>query len=335
MRAMVLDFTASVETSPLVLREVATPTPGPDEVRVKVHACALCHTDLHVIEGDLPPHKRPIIPGHQIVGTIDALGANVSTHKEGDRVGIPWLHSIDGTCEFCRRGLENLCPNAHFTGYDADGGYAEYTTVPADFCYSIPSAFDDLHAAPLLCAGIIGYRSYRLSGIRPGENLGLYGFGASAHLVIQLARHQKCNVFVFTRSEAHQAHARALGAQWTGRAEDSPPQPLHAAIIFAPAGVLVREALRALRKAGTLSLAGITMSQIPALDYDLLYHEKVIRSVANATRQDAREFLELAAEIPIQTDIQTFDLADANRALQALKQSAIHGAGVLQVSTSK
>jgi propanol-preferring alcohol dehydrogenase len=263
---------------------------------------------------------------------IDALGANVRHHKEGDRVGIAWLHSTDGSCEYCVRGLENLCVSGRFTGYDVDGGYAEYTLVPAEFCYPIPRVFDDEHAAPLLCAGIVGYRSYRLSGIRPGENLGLYGFGASAHLIIQLARHHKCNVFVFTRSEEHRNHARQLGALWTGRAEDTPPEPLHAAIIFAPAGSLVREALRVLRKAGTLALAGITMSQVPALDYELLYHEKVVRSVANATRQDGREFLQLAGEVPLKTEIQVFDLAEANQALGKLKKSEIRGAGVLRIS---
>jgi propanol-preferring alcohol dehydrogenase len=328
---MLLETSCSIGESPLHMRSLPTPTPGPNDVRVRVRACALCHTDLHVIEAELPPHQRPIIPGHQIVGIVDALGPNVTTYEEGDRVGIPWLHSTDGTCEFCRRGLENLCPNARFTGYDAHGGFAEYTIAPAGFCYPIPAVFDDAHAAPLLCAGIIGYRSYRLSNIRPGENLGLYGFGASAHLVIQLARHQNCSVFVFTRSEAHRAHARELGAQWTGRAEDTPPELLHAAIIFAPAGSLVREALRVLRKAGTLALAGITMSQIPALDYDLLYHEKIIRSVANATRQDAREFLQLAADVPLKTEIEVFDLLQANEALHRLKQSEIRGAAVLRM----
>jgi propanol-preferring alcohol dehydrogenase len=331
MRAMVLDKAVAVEQSPLVLRDVATPLPAAGEVRVKVHTCGLCHTDLHTVEGDLAPHKRPVIPGHQIVGVIDALGSGVTNHKEGDRVGIAWLHSTDGSCEYCGRGLENLCVNGRFTGYDVDGGYAEYSVVPAEFCYPIPDVFSDDHAAPLLCAGIVGYRSYRLAGIRPGENLGLYGFGASAHLVIQLARHQKCNVFVFTRSEAHRAHARELGAAWTGRAEDTPPEPLHAAIIFAPAGSLVREALSVLRKGGTLALAGITMSQTPALDYELLYHEKVVRSVANATRQDGREFLQLAGEVPLKTEIEVFDLAEANQALQKLKKSEIRGAGVLHV----
>jgi alcohol dehydrogenase, propanol-preferring len=333
MRALILEQASPVEQRPLHEVDMPVPVPARGEVRVKVHACGLCHTDLHTVEGDLLPHKRPVVPGHQIVGVIDAIGSGVEQTKEGDRVGIPWLHSTDGTCEFCGRGLENLCPNALFTGYDTDGGYAEFTTVPADFCYPIPRKFSDANAAPLLCAGIIGYRSYRLTGVRPGENLGLYGFGASAHLVIQLARHQKCNVFVFTRNEGHRSLARGLGAVWTGGAEETPPELLHAAIIFAPAGSLVPEALRTLRKAGTLVLAGITMSQIPALDYSLLYNEKVVRSVANSTRQDAREFLALAGEIPLKTEVQVFELAEANQALLALKRSEIRGAGVLRVAS--
>jgi propanol-preferring alcohol dehydrogenase len=331
MRALILEHARPVEENPLREADLPVPAPGSGDVRVKVRACGLCHTDLHTVEGDLPAHKRPVVPGHQIVGVVDAVGASVTAYKDGDRVGVPWLYSTDGRCEFCRCGLENLCPNARFTGYDVDGGYAEYAVVPANFCYPIPAVFSDENAAPLLCGGIIGYRSYRLTAVRPGENLGLYGFGASAHLVIQLARHQKCNVFVFTRNQAHRTLARELGAVWTGRAEDTPPEPLHAAIIFAPAGSLVPEALRVLRKAGTLALAGITMSQIPALDYSLLYHEKVVRSVANSTRQDAREFLALAAEVPLKTEVQIFDLSQANRALQALKQSEIRGAGVLRV----
>ncbi len=331
MRALVLENAAPIEQGPLRETDLPISQPGPNQVRVKITACGLCHTDLHTVEGDLPPHKRPVVPGHQIVGRVDAAGKAVRNLREGDRIGIPWLHSTDGTCEYCRAGLENLCPNARFTGYDVDGGYAEYTVAPADFCYPIPEAFTDESAAPLLCAGIIGYRSYRLTGIRPGENLGLYGFGASAHLVIQLARHQKVNVFVFTRSEAHRQHARDLGAVWTGRAEDTPPEKLHAAIIFAPTGALVPEALRVLRKAGTLALAGITMSQIPPLDYPLLYDERQIRSVANSTRQDARELLSLAAEVPLKTQIQLFGLEQANQALQALKKSEIQGAGVLRI----
>jgi alcohol dehydrogenase, propanol-preferring len=332
MRAFVLEQARPVDEDPLREADLPIPTPEPGEVRIRVRACGLCHTDLHTVEGDLPPHKRPVVPGHQIVGVIDALGAGVTTHKEGDRVGVPWLHSTDGKCEFCRGGLENLCRNARFTGYDVDGGYAEYAVTPAEFCYRIPALFSDENAAPLLCAGIIGYRSYRLTAVRPGENLGLYGFGASAHLVIQLARQQKCNVFVFTRNEAHRALARELDAIWTGRAEDTPPESLHAAIIFAPAGSLVPEALRVLRKAGRLALAGITMSQIPAFNYSLLYDEKVVQSVANSTRRDAREFLALAGEVPLKTEVQIFDLSEANSALQALKKSEIRGAGVLRVS---
>jgi propanol-preferring alcohol dehydrogenase len=332
MRAFIFEHARPVEENPLREVDLPIPAPGPGDVRVKVRACGLCHTDLHTVEGELPAHKSPVVPGHQIVGIVDARAADVTAHKEGDRVGVPWLYSTDGTCEFCRSGLENLCFNARFTGYDADGGYAEYAVAPADFCYPIPAVFSDESAAPLLCAGIIGYRSYHLTAVRPGENLGLYGFGASAHLVIQLARRQKCNVFVFTRNEAHRALARELGAAWTGRAEDTPPEPLHAAIIFAPAGSLVPQALRVLRKAGSLALAGITMSQIPALDYSLLYDERVVRSVANSTRQDAREFLALAAEVPLKTEVQIFDLSQANQALQALKKSAIRGAGVLRVS---
>jgi propanol-preferring alcohol dehydrogenase len=328
---MVLESAHPAEESPLRETDLPIPQPGPREVRVEVRACGLCHTDLHTMEGDLPPHKRPVVPGHQIVGIVDAVGTGVSNLQKGDRVGIPWLHSADGNCEFCRRGLENLCPNARFTGYDVDGGYAEYALAPADFCYPIPKSFSDENATPLLCAGIIGYRSYRLSGIGPGENLGLYGFGSSAHVVIQIARHQKINTFVFTRNDGHRALARELGAVWTGRAEDTPPELLHAAIIFAPAGTLVPAALRVLRKGGTLALAGITMSQIPAMDYSLLYHEKVMRSVANSTRQDARELLALAAEIPVKTEIEVFDLAEANRALLALKNSGIRGTGVLRI----
>jgi alcohol dehydrogenase, propanol-preferring len=332
MRALILEHARPVDENPLREAELPILSPGPGEVRIQVRACGLCHTDLHTVEGDLPPHKRPVVPGHQIVGRVEALGRGVTAHKEGDRVGVPWLHSTDGTCEFCRGGLENLCPAARFTGYDVDGGYAEYALAPADFCYSIPTVFSNENAAPLLCAGIIGYRSYRQTAVRGGENLGLYGFGASAHLVLQIARYQKCNVFVFTRDEAHRALARELGAAWTGRAENRPPELLHASIIFAPAGSLVPEALRALRKAGKLVLAGITMSAIPALDYSLLYHEKVMRSVANSTRQDAHELLALAAEVPLKTEVQIFDLGQANRALQALKNSEIRGAGVLRVS---
>jgi alcohol dehydrogenase, propanol-preferring len=331
MRAMQLDQPLPAEQSPLQLRELPTPTPAANQVRVKVRCCGLCHTDLHTIEGDLPLPKSPLVPGHQIVGFIDAIGKDVHTLKEGDRVGIPWLHQTDGTCDYCRRGLENLCDNARFTGYHTDGGYADYALVSEDFAHPLPSSFTDENAAPLLCAGIIGYRSYRLSEIRRGQRLGLFGFGASAHLVLQLARYQGCEVYVFTRAEAHRQLAKKLGAAWVGGAEDEAPAELDAAIIFAPAGSLVPAALKTLRKGGTLALAGITMSAIPQMDYSLLYHERVIRTVANSTRQDCREFLEVAAEANLQTEIKIYSLENANLALQDLKHSRIEGAGVLRL----
>ena len=332
---MVLDQPRPAEQSPLQLRDVPLPTPSPGQIRVRVHCCGVCHTDLHTVEGDLSLPKLPVIPGHQIVGTVDALGQGAHAFREGDRVGIPWLHSTDGTCEYCRRGLENLCDNAQFTGLDVDGGYAESSIVGQDFAYAIPKIFSDEHAAPLLCAGIIGYRSYRLAEVRSGDRLGLYGFGASAHLMLQLARHQGLEVYVFSRTLVHHDLAKRLGASWIGAAEDTPPHPLDAAIIFAPAGALVPQALRVLRKAGKLVLAGITMSPIPQMNYSLLYQERIIRSVANSTRQDAREFLELAAEVPLKTEIELFPLENANQALVALKGSEIKGAGVLQIETDR
>jgi propanol-preferring alcohol dehydrogenase len=331
MRAMLLEGPRPAEQAPLRPVERERPTPGPGEVRVQVRCCALCHTDLHTVEGDLPLPKLPVIPGHQIVGIIDAVGAGVRQRKEGDRVGIPWLHSTCGQCRYCRSGQENLCESARFTGYHVDGGYAEAATIGEDFCYPLPPAFSDEHAAPLLCAGIIGYRSYRLSGAKAGDCLGLYGFGASAHIVLQFARHLDCQVYVFTRTAVHAALAKQLGAVWTGDAAQSPPSPLDAAIIFAPAGSLVPEALRVTRPGGTVACAGITMLPIPAMDYSLLYRERILRSVTNSTRQDAREFLELAAQVAVHTEIQTFTLEEANSALVDLKHSRIAGAGVLKI----
>lgn len=332
MRAMVLKKPVPVEQAPLHFADVPQPSPRPGEVRVRVHCCGLCHTDLHIVEGELELPKLPLIPGHQIVGMVDSLGDGSHKWKIGDRVGIPWLHWTDGECEYCRAGLENLCENAEFTGYQSNGGYAEYTTVPEDFAYRIPEVFTDENAAPLLCAGVIGYRSYRLSSVPQGGRLGLYGFGGSAHLVLQLARYQKCEVYVFTRAHAHRELAAKMGAAWVGSAEDRPPHLLDSAIIFAPAGALVPQALARLRKGGTVALAGITMSEIPALDYSLLYQERILRSVANSTRQDCREFLELAARVPLHTDVQIFDLEQANEGLQALKHSEIKGgAGVLRI----
>ena len=333
MRAMLLEKQAAAEESPLRLVEVPMPTPGAGEARVRVRACALCRTDLHITEGDLKLCKSPVVPGHQIVGVVDAVGAGVQQLREGDRVGVAWVHSTCGECTYCRKGLENLCDRGRFTGWDADGGYAEAMVVPESFAYPLPSNFGDLEVAPLLCAGIVGYRSFRLSNAQPGDRVGLYGFGASAHIILQVALHRGCEVYVFTRSEGHQELARKMGAAWVGRAEESPPDKLDAAIIFAPVGSLVLEALRVLRKGGTVALADITMTPIPAIDYDrLLYHERIIRSVANATREDAREFLELAARIPVRAEFETFALEQANEALRALKKSAIRGAGVLKIA---
>src|SRR5947209_2387104 len=337
MRAMLLERSQPAEESPLHLAEIPTPTPAPGEVRVRVRCCAVCHTDLHIVEGELPLPKLPVIPGHQIVGVIDAVGKEVHKLKAGDRVGVPWLYHTCGQCDYCRRGFENLCDFAEFTGYHANGGYAEAMLVSESYAYALLPTFSDENAAPLLCAGIIGYRSYRLSGAHRGLRLGLYGFGASAHLVLQLARHEGCEVYIFTRTPAHRELAKKLGAAWVGAAEDTPPSELDAAIIFAPAGSLVPQALRVLRKGGTLALAGITMTPIPQLDYSLLYHERIIRSVANSTRQDCREFLDLAAQmttakIPLHTEIQLFHLDQANEALQALKKSQIKAAAVLRIS---
>lgn len=331
MRAMLLDQPRPAEQHPLRLAEFPAPTPEAGEVRVRVNCCALCHTDLHIVEGDLRLPRLPLVPGHQVVGIIDAIGPGVTQHREGDRVGMAWLYSTDGTCHYCRAGDENLCEQARFTGLHANGGYAEYAIVGESFCYPLPPRFDDIHAAPLLCAGIVGYRSFKVSGAKRGDRLGLYGFGASAHLVIQVAVHLGCEVFVFTRTEAHRELARKLGAAWTGDARETPPAPLDTSIIFAPVGWIVLEALRVTRRGGTVACAGVTMTPIPEMDYNLLYQERVLRSVANATRLDAREFLEMAAEVPVRTEVQLFDLEELNDALVALKQSRVEGAAVVEI----
>jgi propanol-preferring alcohol dehydrogenase len=331
MKAMILREPKPAEQNPLALAELPLPEPAPGQVRLRVRACGVCHTDLHLAEGEIALPRLPVVPGHQIVGQVDALGKGVTRYALGDRVGVPWLYSTCGQCDYCRRGLENLCDNARFTGQHADGGFAEYMVVPADFAYPIPAGFPDEQAAPLLCAGVIGYRSLRLCEIRPGGRLGLYGFGASAHVTIQVARHWGCQVYVFTRGEEHQRHALELGAAWAGQAQDAPPAPLDSAITFAPAGWLVPQALRALRKRGTLAINAIYMSPIPELPYELLYGERTVRSVANATRQDAEELLRLAAEIPIHTDVELYPLAEANAVLQRLKRGEVRGAVVLQM----
>ncbi len=335
MKVMLLRQTADASQNPLTLEDAPVPEPGPDDVRVKVRVCGVCRTDLHIVEGDLPPAKRPVVPGHEVVGLVDRVGARVRTVKEGDRVGVAWLQHTCGDCEFCRDGLENLCLRARFTGYHTDGGYAEYVVAPAAFAYPIPGAFTDDEVAPLLCAGIIGYRALRLSGVKPGQRLGLYGFGASAHIAIQVARHRGCEVFVCSLREEHRSLARELGAAWAGGAAELPPEKLHGAILFAPAGELVPPALRALRRGGTLAIAGIHLSPIPAIDYDHdLFGERTIRSVTANTKQDGLDLLQEAAAIPIRPHTRRFRLVDANEALQALKAGTIRGAGVLAVASS-
>lgn len=330
MKAMVLDHTGDVFSHPLELRDQPAPTPQPGQVLVKIHVCGVCRTDLHVIEGELPDPTLPVIPGHQAVGTVVQVGPEVSEIKEGDRVGIAWLQGTCGRCEFCTSGRENLCLQATFTGYQANGGYAEYAVVPARFAYPIPPIFSDDEAAPLLCAGIIGYRALRLSGIKPGQRLGLYGFGASAHIAIQIAHHWGCQVYVSSLKPEHQQLARQLGAVWVGGATEMPPEKLHGSIIFAPAGELVPPALRALDRGGTLALAGIHMSPIPSLDYDRdVFGERVIRSVTANTRQDGIDLLREAAAIPIKPHTVRFPLEQANLALQELKAGTFQGAAVL------
>ena len=330
MKACVLRLPAAVETNPLEFRDVPAPLPQQGEVLVRVRACGVCRTDLHVIEGELPPRKSPVIPGHQVVGVVEQQGKNARRFAIGARVGIAWLHRTDGTCEYCRSGAENLCDNPVFTGYTVDGGYADYIVAPQDFVYAIPEGFPDEQAAPLLCAGIIGFRSLRLSGVKAGARLGFYGFGAAAHVAIQVARHWGVEVYASTRDARHQKLALELGAVWAGGTFDEPPKKLDAAIVFAPTGEIVPAALKALKKGGVLVLGGIHMSPIPSFDYDLLYQERMIRSVANNTRQDGEDFLRVAAEIPIRTRVQVFPLAEANRALNTLKNDAISGAAVLR-----
>jgi len=331
MNARVVVNPAPIEEKPLEPAEPPVPEPGPGEVRIRVNVCGACRTDLHIAEGDLPPRKSPLVPGHQAVGGIDALGDGVARFKGGERVGVTWLYSACGRCNFCGSGRENLCDDALFTGYDRDGGYAEYMVIPESYAHPIPEGFPDVQAAPLLCAGVIGYRSSRLSEVRPGERLGLHGFGASAHVTIQIARHLGCEVYVFTRSDSHRRHALELGAVWAGAPGDDPSVPLDSGIIFAPAGTVVHDALRVLKKGGVLAINAVHMTPIPELPYSLIYHERTIRSVANCTRRDAEELLRLAAEIPIRTDVELFPLSEANEVLLRMKRSEIRGAAVLEI----
>jgi alcohol dehydrogenase, propanol-preferring len=338
MNAMVLKKTSAVAEKPLEMVDVPAPVAAAGEIRVKVGACGVCHTEIDEIEGRLPPSKLPIILGHEIIGRVETLGPEADRFKIGDRVGIAWISRACGRCSFCRKGDENLCDSACWTGKDVDGGYAQYTLVSEAFAYPIPDTFTDLEAAPLMCAGVIGYRALRLSGVEDGGVLGLYGFGASAHIVIQVARHKYPNgkVFVFTRpnQRKHQELARRLGADWIGATEDTPPAKLNSAIDFTPVGAPIREALRNLEKGGRVIINAIRkVTPIPELDYaEHLWYEKEVRSVANVTRRDVEEFLPLAAAIPIRPEVQEFKLSEANEALILVKQGKIRGAGVLTIA---
>lgn len=335
MKAFIVENPAPIESRPLKLVELPRPVPKTGELLIKVTACGICRTDLHVSEGDLDQRLKPIIPGHQVVGLVEGFGDEVAGFERGQRVGVAWLHSTCGVCRFCLSGRENLCEKAEFTGWTRNGGFAEYMVADADFVYALPDGFDDVQAAPLLCAGIIGYRALRLTGLDDwqGAQLGIYGFGAAGHICIQIARSRGADVYVSTRDrEKHQALAHDLGAVWVGDTFDQPPVPLDSAIIFAPAGEIVPAALKALDKGASLVLGGIYMSPIPELEYDLLYGERIVRTVANNTREDGREFLAEAAAVPVRTSVQTFPFEDANDALIALKSDAIKGSGVLVMS---
>ncbi len=333
MRAMRLSRPEDIDSEPLQLVESGDLEPAPFEVTVRVGACGVCRTDLQIVEGDLEARRLPIVPGHQAVGTVVAVGAGVEGWSAGDRAGVGWMAGSCGDCEFCRNERENLCPFARFTGWDRDGGFAEQLNVRSDFAFPLPAGLSDEQLAPLLCGGVIGYRSLRVSGIRPGGRLGLFGFGASASLAIQVAVHRGCDVFVFTRSESEQQRALEMGAVWAGGYDDPTPEPLEAAITFAPVGSVVVGALRALDRGGVVAINAIHLDQIPSFDYDDLWLERQIRSVANFTRRDAREFLALAAEIPIRTSFSLHPLEHANEALAAVRHGAVSGAAVLSIES--
>ena len=331
MLAMLLDEARR----PLRAAQVRVPEPASGQVLVRVHACGVCRTDLHVVDGDLLHPKLPLVPGHEIVGTVQALGVGVEQFAIGERVGIPWLGYTCGRCDYCRAGRENLCDGARFTGYDLDGGYAEYTVADARYCFTLADAYSDAHAAPLLCAGLIGYRSLLMAG--DARRLGIYGFGAAAHIIAQVAVWQGREVFAFSRpgDGESQRFALELGAKWAGDSTFAPPERLDAALIFAPVGALVPAALRATAKGGTVVCAGIHMSDIPAFPYDILWGERTVRSVANLTRRDGEEFLALAPKVPVQTEVECLPLGDANEALARLAQGRLRGAAVLLTGVGK
>ncbi len=325
MRAMLFNITGQ----PLQPIELPMPVPGPGEVLIRVHACAVCRTDLHIVDGELTDPKLPLVPGHEIVGRIETLGPNVDRFSPGDRVGVPWLGWTCGECAYCASGRENLCERARFTGYQIDGGYAEFTVADARYCFAIPASYQDVEAAPLLCAGLIGYRTLRMAG--DARRIGIYGFGAAAHIVAQVARHEGRDVYAFTRPGDIDAQnfARRITGGWAGGSDEMPPEPLNVALIFAPAGALVPAALRAVVPGGTVVCGGIHMSDIPSFSYDLLWKERVVRSVANLTRRDAEEFLALAPKVPVRVETVPYLLTQANEALTALRSGALTGAAVL------
>ncbi|MGH8900375.1 MAG: zinc-dependent alcohol dehydrogenase family protein [Egibacteraceae bacterium] len=332
MRAWIVDRPGPIATGPLTCADRPVPEPGPGEVRVRVRTCGVCRTDLHLAEGDLPPRRHGVVPGHEIVGVVDALGPGADRFAIGDRIGIAWLRRVCGTCRFCRRGDENLCVAPRFTGWDADGGYAEHALIDQAYAYRLPAAFDDDHAAPLLCAGIIGYRALRQAQLPVGGRLGVYGFGASAHLAMQVAIFEGAAVHVVTRSTAARRHALDLGAASARSPEQGPPEPLDAAITFAPAGEVVPAALAALDRGGTLAIAGIHLTDIPSMRYaEHLFGERKLVSVTANTRADGQAFLDIAAQIPIRVEVTPFALTDADAALHALAAGEIRGAGVLRV----
>jgi len=331
MRAAVLERPAPAADGPLAVTSRPDPVPAPGELLLRVEACAVCRTDLQICEGDIEARRLPVIPGHQAVGTVEALGEGVEGWRPGDRAGVAWLAGVCGHCSRCDSGRENLCEAAAFTGWDRDGGYAERLTVRAAFAHPLPASLDPVEAAPLLCGGIIGYRALRLSGIEPGGRLGLYGFGASARLALQVSTHWGCDVFVATRSARDRERALALGAAWAGATHDPPPVPLDAAVTFAPAGEVVVAALKAIDRGGTVAVNAIHLDRIPEFPYEHLWWERSLRSVANFTRRDAREFLALAAEISIRTETQVYPLDDANRALADLAAGRVGGAAVLRI----
>lgn len=331
MKAWILNKTTPVEHKPLQLQEIDNPVVGPNDIKLHISVCGVCHTDLHIVEGDLPLPILPIIPGHQIIGIVIEKGSSAQKYSLGTRLGIPWLYGSCQQCEYCLSGKENLCSSARFTGYHVQGGFSEQIVIDQSYAYSIPDSYDDAHAAPLLCAGIVGFRALRVAGVQPGERVGLYGFGASAHLAIQVLNHWQCQTYVFTRSDHHKKLALELGACWTGKAGERPPHKLHRAVIYAPAGWIMIEALKDVGPGGVVTSGGIHMSPIPQFPYELLWEERTMNSVANATRQDGIDFLKIAGELDFKTEIEVFPFDEINRILLLLKKSKLKAAAVLQM----